>query len=778
MTRDQRLLLKHLISEVENSDLENESKKEILNALEKNFKESTPSEKQLALSEILKVVSKKENFEDTTDLHLLVSAPTEGIVETWSRERITDALIKEANLFKEEAEEIAFSVERKVFSSGTKIITVDLIRELVDNELFVRGYQKKLQRQKVLGMSTYNLNQLILSQTSENSNIKANNPEAVNLTIAETVLKQYALKEIFSPEVSQAHLRASIHLHDLGYPVRVYCSAHSLEYIKKYGLDLDSLSTKSGPAKHAWTLTGHLNTFLASMQAYYAGALGIGYVNIFYAPYLVGAEYDAIKQNAQYLIFSCSQNAFSRGGQTLFIDFNIHLGIPGYLKEVPAVGPGGKYMVWRPRQAYNGSIDELSMEEISKFGEIDYVKEVPRDSQENAIDPEDGFILRYKHFEKEAQVFAKALMDVWREGDANGRVFPFPKFDLHVNQEVFENSTQYELFKYACQIAAENGVPYFIFDRDEVNLSMCCRLRTKVEDTYMIKHPESMRFCGFQNVTINLPQAAYRAKKPKDGNIEKYTSSTVEEVLSSMELAAKAHLEKKNFIARLMEKPGLPLWQVGRKGKDGRPYIDLEKSTYIIGLIGLNEAVKHITGQALHESHQAYKVGLKIVSAMYLKVKELEKEHKLKFTLEETPAESTTLRFAKIDLQNFPEAKKYVRGNIEKGEVYYTNSVHIESDAPVDIITRIEMQGKFNTLIESGAITHVFLGEERPTAESIEALVERTWRLTQSAQITISPEFTFCEDCGKVTPGYGRGISYDKPHNHFDEKSDILELLE
>ena len=31
-----------------------------------------------------------------------------------------------------------------------------------------------------------------------------------------------------------------------------------------------------------------------------------------------------------------------------------------------------------------------------------------------------------------------------------------------------------------------------------------------------MKHPESIRFCGFQNVTINLPQAAYRAKGKED----------------------------------------------------------------------------------------------------------------------------------------------------------------------------------------------------------------------------------------------------------------------
>ena len=43
----------------------------------------------------------------------------------------------------------------------------------------------------------YNLNQAIFSKNLENSNVVSNNPEAVNLAIAEVVLKQYALKEVF-----------------------------------------------------------------------------------------------------------------------------------------------------------------------------------------------------------------------------------------------------------------------------------------------------------------------------------------------------------------------------------------------------------------------------------------------------------------------------------------------------------------------------------------------------------------------------------------------------
>ncbi|MBN2111936.1 anaerobic ribonucleoside-triphosphate reductase [Candidatus Woesearchaeota archaeon] len=679
----------------------------------------------------LKVRKTVRDGSDSTDLSLLVAPTTKDTLLGWDREKIIESLEKEADLSRELAEKISVNVEERIINSGIKQVSTSLIRELIDNEMFDLGLNINLEKHSIIGMPKFDVDQLIFSKTNENSNVGTNNPEAVNLAIAENTLKQYALKHIFSRDVAEAHWRGAVHLHDLGYPVRVYCSAHSLEFIKKYGLRLINLSTTSGPAKHAQTLTGHLNTFLASMQAYYAGALGIGYINILYAPLLRGMSEQRMKQEAQYLIFSCSQNAFSRGGQTLFIDFNVHLGIPSYLKETPAIGAGGKYM-WQHEN-----------------GEIEYLKEIQRDSNEDVIQPEEGRILTYGDFEVESQKFLKVMMDVWRNGDSDGKVFPFPKFDLHINKEALTDSKQLELLKYACLIASENGSPYFVFDRDEVTLSACCRLRTKVEDKYVLKHPESIRFCGFQNVTINLPQCAYRAG---EGNIDK----CIKEIHKTMEIAAKAHVEKKEFIHQIMERPGTPLWQVGMVSPDGKPYIELDKCTYILGILGLNECVKCLVGKELHEDDETYKLGLKIIAAMYLKKEELAEKHGLKFSLEESPAESASLRMAKVDLKEFPESVKYVRGNLQTGEVYYTNSIHLAADAPADIIERIEKQGKFNPLIESGAITHVFLGEQKPDPESIFNLVKRTFENTESAQITISPEFTVCEDCHKVSRGFMR----------------------
>ncbi len=650
--------------------------------------------------QVRKQVRKAPKRGDTsTDIALLVEGKASEELDSWDRSRITKALVVEADLDEDLASEIAAAVEKRVIESGLRRVSTPLVRALVDNELLERGLERSFQKQAVIGMPKYDLEQLILSKSSENSNITANNPEAINLTIAEHALKQFALQEIFSAEVTDAHKVGLIHLHDLGYPTRVYCSSHSLEYIKKYGLQLSNLDTSSGPARHARTLTGHLNTFLASMQAYYAGALGVGYINILYAPYLDGMSDEELRQEAQYLIFSSSQNAFSRGGQTLFLDFNIHTGIPRYIADLQAVGPGGKYT-----------------------GKT------------------------YGDYKDVALRFTRAMLDVWRAGDAHGHVFAFPKCDLHINDETFEDPEQLEILKYACQIASENGTPYFVFDRDEVTLAACCRLRTKIEDDYMIKHIESMRFCGFQNVTVNLPQCAYRAGK---GN----WAGMKQQIDRAMDIVMKAHLQKKTFTQRLMSSPEMPLWQVGKTAADGRPYIELDKCTFIIGLIGLNEALHFLTGAELHEGEKAIFDGFQLINYMYFKAKELGKKYGLKVTLEESPAESASRRLAKQDLANFPEAAEYVCGSLEEDDIYYTNSVHIRADAPVDLIERIRIQAKFHPRIESGAIIHAFVGEERPPAASILSLVRKTLENTAAAQLTISPEFTICNKCHSSTPG-------------------------
>ena len=704
---------------------------------------------------------------DLTDASMLmVESVARGSTLPWDRKELIGTLVQHTDLNEEVALNIAKTVENQVIASGLSSVDSTLIRELLNNELALRGYRHQLRDLSVYGVSRQFEDRLMYAKSLENSNIVNNNPEAVQLGIAELVLKQWALDTIFSADLKNAHNTGAIHLHDLGYPHRVYCSSHSVEYVKKYGLrGLNNLNNDSAPAHSAHVLTGHLNTFLSSMQANYAGALGLAYINIMFAPYLRGKSAKEIRQVAQGLIFGGAQNAFSRGGQTIFLDFNIHSGVPSYLKTVPAVGPCGAYMLrrangdivrleeaTRPEKDANGNrMMELFVAEPDGAKRC-VLRELADEKHGQVLDAavqqdlaaRGERLLTYGDFEEEARELTRALLGVWEEGDANGHVFEFPKCDFHVSAETFTDPAQYAIYRRACEVASRNGSVYFIFDRDEVTLSACCRLRTTVQDTYMLRHPESLRFCGFQNVTINIPQCMFRAARAGQRTYD----GLVAEIDRMMDLAVKAHEQKRRRIAEMMSGPGFPLWQIGKTACDGRPYVELDRATYIIGLIGVNDAVKFLTGQEFHDSDEALRLGEQIVAHMFLRCKKLSVKHKMKLTLEESPAESAARRLAKADLVYYrDEALQVYKGGSED-VAYYTNSVHLSADAPVSLVERIRKQAQFHSLIESGAITHAFIGEERPSPEAIEALMRETFFRTQSAQVTLSPEFSYCLDCG------------------------------
>ena len=391
-----------------------------------------------------------EDSVDITDQSLLlVESGSNNVTLPWNRSRIINQLLDRTDLSSEVAISIAKVVENQVIASQMKTVNTTLIRELVNNELSQRGQSEQLRDFSLYRVPRDFIERLMFSKSNENSNIVSNNPEAVNLGLAELVLKQWGLDTIFSADVKRAHDTGAIHLHDLGYPHRVYCSSHSIEYIKKYGLkDLSNLNTESKPARSASVLTGHLNTFLASMQANYAGALGIAYINILYAPYLEGMSQRELKQVAQELIFNGSQNAFSRGGQTLFLDFNIHTGVPRYLKPVPAIGPGGHYMM-RLSSGEKVELEEQLRDDTDGQGnrlmnlyyrEADgsdrlVLREIHLGDKGTVHDPSiqdelkergEG-IVTYGDYTDEAQRFTSALLEVWSDGDRNGtRAYTLP----------------------------------------------------------------------------------------------------------------------------------------------------------------------------------------------------------------------------------------------------------------------------------------------------------------------------------------------------------------
>ncbi|HSR10050.1 MAG TPA: anaerobic ribonucleoside-triphosphate reductase, partial [Thermodesulfobacteriota bacterium] len=178
------------------------------------------------------------------------------------------------------------------------------------------------------------------------------------------------------------------------------------------------------------------------------------------------------------------------------------------------------------------------------------------------------------------------------------------------------------------------------------------------------------------------------------------------------------------------------------------------RATFLVGMVGLNELVQIHLGKEMHESDDALKFGLKVIAYMKLLADKMSRKHNMRFVLEQTPAESTAYRFAKLDLREFsPASGRIVKGDVSRGEVYYTNSTYLNVGSALNPIDRVRKEGLFHPLIEAGSLTHVWLGESRPSKESLANFVIKVFRKTQNDQIAFSPEFTTCTECGKTSRG-------------------------
>lgn len=649
---------------------------------------------------------------DTTDMALFVRTSQEDLMG-WDRHRIVDALLRETLIDKDTAESVSLQIEDFIRASPIKMVTGPLIRELVNAKLLELNLEDARRMHTRLGAPLYDVDQLLVHANKENANVP-HGPEATNLTLAEWIKKEYALIHVFSPEVSDAHLRGDIHLHDLGFVDRPYCSGQSLEYIKKFGLNLPHSLAMAKPAKHPEVLLAHMVKFAAALQSHFAGAIGWDAVNLFFAPYLENLSDNAVKQIAQMLVFEFSQQAVARGGQAIFSDINLYWEVPKHFADVPAIGPEGKYT-----------------------GKT------------------------YAEYEKEAQRFVWAIFDVYKEGDGAGRPFFFPKPLVHITEKFFQTPGHMEFLHHICDVAANMGNTYFVFDRgDTAKISECCRLSFKLEasDLEDAREPWRMRYCALQNVTMNLPRIAYEA----GGDDTRLFLLLTER----MKLAAAAHTQKKTFIERLLaygEKGPLALLTMDQ---DGSPYLRMHRVTFLMGMVGLNEMVQYHTGEELHESNNAMKFGLKVIAHMNLMAGKLSTLHNMRFVLEQTPAESTAYRFAKLDQRNHaPASLKVIKGNPALGEIYYTNSTLFNVSNGMSPVERVRAEGIFHPLIEAGSLTHIWLGESNPDPGALADFVIKVFRQTQNDQIAFSPEFTSCRACGKTSRGLRELCPYCQSSN-------------
>lgn len=638
--------------------------------------------------------------------HEMYVRTSRGTLEPFDYRMIEKSLAKETGISPESAIHVAKEVEAKLRKLKVNYLTAPLIREIVTVQLLEEGMEEARSRYTRLGMPVYDVTHLIEEGSKENANLH-HNPETIHKFAGDQILREYLLVQVLPKHIADAHMRGDIHIHDADYfAVRPNCLQHDLSWFFENGLRVDGTgkhTSVAAPPKHAMVAALHAAKVLASSQTNMAGGQSLDNFNIFMAPFFRGLSREEVKQVAQAFVYEMNMQYVARGGQVVFSNIDLELTVPKYLADKPAIGPKGKV------------------------------------------------VGTYKDYQDELVTFTDALLDVFLDGDALGKPHLFPNTIVKVRDSAFKDPEQKELLFKVHQLFSKYGTPYILnmlpdWQHDAVN-SMGCRTRLSGDwaDKQGYDDPglSTMRTGNIHYNTLNLPRIALEA----NGD-----DSKIFEVLDSRLDLIREALEIKHGIVqkRLYENRILPF--LTQKGKHGEDYYRFEDLTHTVGFVGLNEFAQMHTGSPIHEAQDAYDFGMDVVRYMRDWADSMTEITGWRWTLTQTPAESTAGRFAKLDMRAFG-ARAIVHGDRERGAVYYTNSSHIPVDADVPLFERARMEGKFHPVCNGGHITHLFLGEGTPDPAGLMSLTEKLCRNTSMGLFDYTRDLTTCRKCATVAGG-------------------------
>lgn len=660
---------------------------------------------------------------------------SKGIMEPFNLHKITETLVNEAGVNREIAKEIAFRVEVEIRHMDLEFISAPLIREIVNVKLLEKGLEKARKLYTRVGLPVADIDKMIFGNhlySKENANLQQN-PETVHKLIADNVIREYSMLKIIPTRFGDLHMKGVIHIHDLDYfPTRPFCQSHDARFFFKNGFIADGTGTHTavaGPAKKAEVALLHALKVLQASQVNCGGGQGLHDFNLFMSPYLKGLDYDTLKQLAQTMFFELGEMYVARGGQTVFSSVSLEPGIPKTYANIPAIGPKGKVV---------------------------------------------GI---YSDFEEENRRFFNAIMDVAMEGDYIGKPFNWPKLEIRITPD-WLNKYEKE-YKLSATLAAKFGTPYFFnagapYMPGEMVCTQCCRFYMQhqswndEEDIYN----GTLRGGVIQNTTVNLPQCAYESNGDDD--------RLFDEIRLYMDAARDISFIKVNEMKKRLVEGSLPFlsqpindepykikWydydynsnQLHVKAEyshilPGTPYLEPDKQGITIGMIGLNETLKAHVGEEIHESTDAWRFGIKILTHMRSIVEEYAKETGISFGLVQSPAESCAVRLAQIDLRRYG-SRAVVQGDLSRMEnglpsVYYTNSSHVSVAANVPLHKRIMMEASFHPLFSGGTIMHIFLGETHPDAEALWKLTRHIANQTLTGYFAYTKDMTICKACKRT----------------------------
>ena len=342
------------------------------------------------------------------------------------------------------------------------------------------------------------------------------------------------------------------------------------------------------------------------------------------------------------------------------------------------------------------------------------------------------------------QMVSKAILEVRRKGlGTTGVPAVFPKLvflytdklhgegmeNEHIFSEAIATSSK---CMYPDYLSLDEGYLGEVYNRTGKAISpMGCRAFLS---EYKNEEGESV-FLGRGNcgaVTLNLPRFALKA----EGDLDKFFKL----IDDNFHKAIKVHLFTYNRMKKVKAKTN-PLFFVHGGCHIQLDYEDtIEKAidtfTWSIGYIGLDESVKALTGQQLHENHG---LGVHILEHINELIQKAKEETGLRLAMYSTPAESLCYKFLEHDKEEFGA----IEGVTDKA--YYTNSFHMDVNAKLDVDQKMQLELPMFNIATGGRIVY----NEYPHTKNKQAIMDCVrYAMSLGLYYGINLQLDTCLGCG------------------------------
>ena len=666
----------------------------------------------------------------------------DGVEEVFDWRRVYTSLKEETGCENEVAEEATRYITNHLLSYKLPHVTGPLIRELACIALMELGRDDLRRKYTRVGMPVFDATNLDAGGgKGDNANLQCS-PETVHKRKADRVSKeQYYLS--LPEHLAQAHLSGDIHIHDLEYfGTRQFCLDSDLRYFFKYGFVGDGTgehTSIAGPAKRAEVAILHAAKVLGASQTQCAGGQGFYNFLTFLAPFFENRDYRDYYQCMQMFCYEMTQMLVARGGQAVFSSVQLSPGVPKLWQNIPIVYKG---KVWDGKEA-----------PLRTYGE----------------------------FEAENRLLFKAMMEVMLEGDHTGKPFYFPKPEINIapeflallDQKVADLPSYRDLYMLSFELASKFGTPYFdntipkYRQTGGIQCFQCCAYNFKsnadndsyFDDKLYFRNGAHFSMGAWQVMTLNLPRIA--AKVDAD-TVDGRMSAFLYKSKKVLDLCVDVFKEKRSLMDANVKRGSVPFLSQQRQDEKGNvapPLVDFDKLVWTVGICGLNEVVKHITGSWLHEDKQAQRIGLRICLELKKYCEHLSKEHNMPIVLSRTPAETTAQRFATMDLLNWIEegndpAEFVCQGDLSRVieeqlykktrdlPIYYTNGTHVSPAAQIPITDRVRIEQAFFPVLDGGNICHIWMGEAHPSPGGLMDLTLKACQNTNLGYFAFTRDMT------------------------------------